>query len=264
MPKIRTLFKVLKNNGLEGVVVLFKNRFYPYQIKPIKKIEFYKSHFENKRGIEIGGPSNIFTLEIPIYPIIESLDGCNFSTHTTWEGNISEGDNFNYFENKIGYQYICEASDLNEIYSEKYDFLISSHCLEHCANTLKTVEEWVRVIKKGGVLLLVLPDRKFTFDHNRPITKFEHLVDDFNINVDESDLTHLEEILEKHDLNMDKAAGSKEQFKKRSLDNYKNRCLHHHVFDFELLRKILSTLNIKIIHTIPVPPFHQIVLGIKE
>lgn len=264
MAKFRTLFKVLKNYGFKGVIVLFKNKFYPFQAKPIKKVKLYNSYFKNKRGIEIGGPSKIFSLEIPIYPLIKSLDGCNFSTLTTWEGNITEGNNFNYFENKIGYQYICEASDLNEISSEKYDFLISSHCLEHCANTLKTVAEWVRVIKKGGVLLLVLPNGKYTFDHNRPITKFEHLVDDFNMNIDEKDLTHLEEILEKHDLNMDKAAGSKEQFEKRSVDNYKNRCLHHHVFDFNLLKKILSNLNIKVINTSSAQPYHQIVLGIKK
>ncbi len=263
MPKIRTLFKVLKNNGLKGVVVLFKNKFNPFQAKPIKKFELYKSYFKNKKGIEIGGPSKIFSLDIPIYPVIESLDGCNFSNQTIWEGNISKGNNYNYFNNKKGVQYICEASDLNEISSEKYDFLIASHCLEHCANTLKTVEEWVRVVKKGGVLLLVLPNRKYTFDHNRHITKFEHLVDDF-MNIDERDLTHLEEILEKYDLNKDKADGSKEQFEKRSFDNYKNRCLHDHIFDFNLLKKIFFTQKIKVINTSSARPYHQIILGIKK
>lgn len=264
MPKIRTIFKVLKSKGLMRVSELFKKKFYTYQARPIKKIELYKSYFKNKKGIEIGGSSKIFSQEIPIYPIIESLDGCNFSTQTIWEGDLEEGDNFNYFGNKMGYQFICEASNLKAIPDEKYDFLIASHCLEHCANVLKTVEEWVRVVKKEGALLLVLPDRKYTFDHNRPITEYEHLVDDFNVKVDEKDLTHLAEILEKHDLNMDKAAGSKEEFVNRSLNNYKNRCLHHHVFDFELLKKIFYNQNIKVINISSAPPYHQIILGIKK
>lgn len=263
MSKFRTFFKVLKHNGLNGVVMLLKNKFYSYQINPIENINLYESYFENKKGIEIGGPSAIFSLELPIYPIIQSLDGCNFSSHTTWEGDLAEGDNFNYFENKIGHQYICEASNLMGIPNEKYDFIIASHCLEHCANTLKTVEEWLRVIKKGGAILLILPDKRYTFDHNRPTTTFNHLVDDYNNNIDETDLTHLNEILKFHDLNFDSPAGTKEQFKDRSMDNFNNRCLHHHIFDIKLLEKIYKYYNIKIVRTAFVNPFHQIILGVK-
>ncbi|WP_026839476.1 methyltransferase domain-containing protein [Gillisia sp. JM1] len=264
MPKIRTVFKVLKNKGLIGVLEIFKNKFYPYQAKPIKKIELYKSYFKNKKGIEIGGPSKIFSQEIPIYPVIKSLDGVNFSPHTTWEGNLAEGQNFNYFENKIGYQFICEASNLKAIPNKKYDFLIASHCLEHCANALKTVEEWLRVIKKGGAILLILPDKRYTFDHQRPVTSFEHIVDDLNGNIDETDLAHLEEILQFHDLNLDSPAGTKTQFENRSLDNLNNRCLHHHVFDIKLLENIFTYFNIEIIKVSFVKPFHQIILGVKK
>ena len=153
---------------------------------------------------------------------------------------------------------------MKDIPSEKYDFLISSHCLEHCANALKTINEWLRVIKKGGAILLVLPDKNFTFDHNRGVTTFNHLLEDFNNNIDETDLTHLPEILKKHDLSMDLAAGSIEQFKNRSLDNFSNRCLHHHVFDFELLEQIFEYNNIEIIEKSFAKPYHQIILGIKK
>jgi SAM-dependent methyltransferase len=264
MSKIKTLLKTYKTKGLFGIKNLIKDKFFPHKVKPIKKFDLFLKHFTGKRGIEIGGPSAVFSEEIPIYQVMASLDGCNFSSKTIWEGNIVEGENYNYFENKKGFQYICEASNLDAIPSEKYDFLISSHCLEHCANTIKTVEEWLRVIKKGGAILLILPDKRFTFDHKRSVTSFKHLKDDLNKEIDEKDHTHLTEILELHDLNMDLAAGTKEQFKERSLDNYNNRGLHHHVFDFKLLKNVYNHFDIKIINTAFAKPYHQIILGIKK
>lgn len=264
MPKIKTIIKTYKAKGIFGIRELILNKFFSHKVKSIKKIDLYLKLFIGKKGIEIGGPSAIFSKEIPIYQVVESLDGCNFSSKTIWEGNISEGENFNYFENSIGYQYICEASNLATIPNENYDFLIASHCLEHCANTLKTVKEWHRVVKKGGAILLILPDKRYTFDHNRPVTTFEHLKDDLKNEINESDLTHLSEILEQHDLSMDLPAGSIEQFKNRSLDNYKNRCLHHHVFDFKLLQNIFTHFDVKIIDTTFVKPYHQLILGIKQ
>ena len=59
--------------------------------------------------------------------------------------------------------------------------------------------------------------------------QISHILSDYQNEVDEHDMTHFEEILEKHDLSLDKEAGTFEQFKSRGFDNYRNRCLHHHV-----------------------------------
>lgn len=264
MPKIQTVIKLYKKKGWLGLANHLRGKFFLEKTKPIKKIHFYLDYFKGKNGIEIGGPSLIFSKEIPIYKLVESLDGCNFSNQTVWEGNLIEGKHYNYFEDKKGHQYICEASNLEKIPSDQYDFLIASHCLEHCANTLKTINEWLRVVKKGGVILLVLPDKRYTFDHKRSITKFEHLLKDFDDDIDETDLTHFNEIVALHDLKMDIAAGTISQFKNRSIKNYENRCLHHHVFDFKLLTKIFKHNKIAIMNTSFILPYHQIILGIKK
>jgi SAM-dependent methyltransferase len=260
---VATLIQTYKKKGLKAALRFLRQEYFPADII-IKKFPVYKAYFNGKNGIEIGGPSPIFSREIPIYPIVGSLDGCNFSNQTIWEGAINEGNNFNYFEGRKGFQYICEASNLSQVASGQYDFLVASHCLEHCANALKTVEEWARVVKPGGAILLVLPDRRFTFDHYRKPTTIEHLRHDRDLGIDETDLTHLAEIIEKHDLTMDRPAGTPEQFKARSLDNFHNRCLHHHVFDFDLLKKVYAENNIEVIDTTFSKPFHQIILGIKR
>lgn len=261
---LHTVSEEYRKKGLYGIKRLIIKKFFLKKAKPIKDFKIYESFFKNKNGIEIGGLSSIFNAEVPIYKIINNLDGCNFSNQTVWEGAIKTGLNYNFFKNKKGYQYVCEASKLGDIQDEKYDFLISSHCLEHCANALKTVNEWNRVIKKNGAILLILPCKDFTFDHNRDVTKFSHLLEDFQNDVEETDLTHLPEILKLHDLSMDIPAGNNEQFEKRSQENYINRCLHHHVFDFELLEEIFKYFEIQIVNKTFVKPHHQIILGVKK
>ena len=218
-----------------------------YMGKKMPDYAIYEAALKNKSGLEIGGPSYLFKTTLPIYQKIKNLDGVNFSTSTVWEGKLQDGGDFNYFQNKKGLQFISEASELSQIKSSTYDFILSSNCLEHLANPLKAIKEWHRIIKPGGHLLLILPKKDENFDHRRPVTKFEHLLEDYRNQMTEHDLTHLEEILEMHDLAKDPAAGNLEEFRNRSLDNFNNRCLHHHIFDMQLIEKILEHFNLKII-----------------
>ena len=206
----------------------------------------YAPAVEGKYGLEIGGPSALFKTILPIYQFVGGLDGVNFSTDTVWEGRIKAGGEFNYADNKSGRQFVSEATDLGEVPTARYDFLLSSNCLEHVANPVKALTEWRRVTKPGGALVLVLPNKDSNFDHRRPVTRFEHLLDDFTANVGEDDLTHLDEILALHDLRMDPPAGDLERFRQRSLKNFENRTLHHHVFDVPLIETLLHHVGFEI------------------
>lgn len=209
--------------------------------------------FTNKYGIEVGGPSNIFKADgaFPVYTRIKRLDGCNFSTHTLWEKEIQEGGAYVFNASKdAGYQHICEACALGyKVGLNRYDFVISSNCLEHIANPLKALMEFKRVLVDRGLLLLILPKKETNFDHNRPVTSFIHIHNDFVDKIDESDLTHLDEIINLHDLSLDPLAGTLEQFSVRSLNNYNNRALHHHIFDMTLLSNMLVEIDMDEIYS---------------
>ena len=207
----------------------------------------FLSAVSEKRGIEIGGPSLFFDVSLPIYRNVGSLDGLNFSRQTIWEGDIDESMDFSYRKRRLGNQVIGEASDLSSVEAQSYDFVLSCHSLEHVANPLKALREWKRILKPGGFLILAVPNKESIFDHNRPTTTFSHLISDEQSGIDERDLTHLEEILELHDLGRDKAAGSFEEFRARSLDNFSNRGLHHHVFDSDVLSECLKHANYQVL-----------------
>jgi len=218
-----------------------------------------------KKGLEIGGPSAIFDAKgsLPLYQSVGHLDGCNFSERTIWEGDICEGQNYR-FGGRTGYQYINEATCLRAIESHSYDFVLASHCLEHIANPLLAISEWLRILRPGGFIVLVLPDGTQTFDHRRPTTTFVHLLSDYSNSVKEDDLSHLDEILTLHDLAMDPPAGNVSAFEKRSRENIRNRCLHHHVFDLNLLKTVCAHFELETFMEAAVKPYHLIVAASKK
>ncbi len=216
---------------------------------PIGSFGIFKAYVSGD-GLEIGGPSSIFSGRsiLPVYRVARSVDNCNFSSTTVFQGQIGgEGRSFRFAKNKVGSQFICEATDLSRIATEKYDFVISSHTIEHISNPLKALLEWKRVLKRGGVLLLVCPHKDWTFDHKRPVTTIEHLLEDHGKRIDESDLTHLPEILQLHDLSMDPMASNLQDFVARSRNNIRNRCLHHHVFDTDLVTQMVRAAGFKVL-----------------
>ena len=58
------------------------------------------------------------------------------------------------------------------------DFVIASHVLEHLSNPLGFMVEMHRVLRPGGLAIILLPDRRRTFDISRPATPLEHLIED--------------------------------------------------------------------------------------
>ena len=210
-----------------------------------------KDLFTDKIGVEIGGPSNMFKPSglIPLYTLAKQIDGCNFSTYTEWSGEIAAGKNtYRYVKGKSGHQFICDGVDVPIIPKHNYDFVLSCNNLEHIANPLKAVSNWIQLLKPtGGAIILVLPRKESNFDHKRPTTTFSHLLNDFQNNIGEDDLTVVEEVLRLHDLSLDPLAGGLENFKKRSLDNINNRCLHHHVFDLALMEEICNYFNLEVV-----------------
>jgi ubiquinone/menaquinone biosynthesis C-methylase UbiE len=135
---------------------------------------------------------------------------------------------------------------LVELDDNSYDFILSSHMLEHTANPLRALRAWNRVLKNNGALILLVPDKQWTFDHKRPTTTMAHLVQDLERAMGEDDLTHMPEILQLHDLRRDPGVDSYENLKSRCQNNLEIRGMHHHVFDSSLVRELLEYSNFSV------------------
>jgi SAM-dependent methyltransferase len=47
---------------------------------------------------------------------------------------------------------------MQDILDASYDFVYSSHCLEHMSDVHETLINWVRILRPGGILYLAVPD----------------------------------------------------------------------------------------------------------
>lgn len=216
--------------GLGGVLARFRHRVFGHASPFLgQNAELFRG-----RGLELGGPSPMFAAGgyAAVYPIVDALDNVNFHSSTRWEGHIEAGRTFRFREDaQPGLQLVHEATALTSVQDAAYDFLLSSHMLEHTANPLKALHEWKRVMREEGTLLLVLPHKDGTFDHRRPTTPLSHMIDDYERGVGEDDTTHFDEILRLHDLKRDIWQASAESFRAWLDGNTVNRGAHHHVFD---------------------------------
>lgn len=73
------------------------------------------------------------------------------------------------------------------------DYVIASHVLEHVPNPVAALAEWVRVVRPGGIVYLVVPDRRVTWDHPRAPTPVAHLLEDYTRGTTACDPTHIDE-----------------------------------------------------------------------
>jgi SAM-dependent methyltransferase len=260
---LKRLYFKLRSEGFSGVMIAARRAVAPVRAR---SAPLCREVVQGRRGLEVGGPSGVFRPDglLPAYPYVGSLDNCNFAARTTWEGDIAVGRSFLFAEGKEpGMQYVAETTDLSRIASGTYDFLLSSHVIEHTANPLRALDEWLRVLTPNGVLVLLVPHRDGTFDHRRPVTDLGHLVDDMRRGTGEDDRTHLDEILALHDLRRDPAAGGIEAFRERSQRNTENRCLHHHVFDTRLVGRMLDHAGLQLMALEASLPSHVIAIARK-
>lgn len=226
---------------------------------------------EGKKGLEIGGPTEIFQgglnrnygwhTPLPIYDEVASLDNCCFSNETIW---AIHQESYRFSPHKTpGKTIISEGSALLSVVDNSYDFILSSHNLEHFANPVKALNEWRRITRPNGALILVLPDYRKTYDHRRTPTPVNHMFHDYLANVGEDDATHVSEVLQLHDLEMDITlkTHSLMELRERSANNLSNRCLHHHVFDEFNSAELLKEVGLEILVIERSLPHHLIILS---
>jgi SAM-dependent methyltransferase len=229
--------------------------------RPIRHFKRFVPYVQGKAGLEIGGPSEAFRPKkpLPLYAQVGTLDNCDFSSDTVWANHSKD---FTFSPGKPpGKTIVCDGSQLDPVAADSYDFILSSHNLEHFANPVKALLEWKRVLRPGGALILILPYYKHTFDHRRTPTPVENMMCDWQQNVGEDDLSHLDEILQNHDLVLDPGSSTAEGFRARSLDNFNNRCLHHHVFDEYNSRALLTEIGFTVHEVDLARPFHLCLLA---
>lgn len=136
-----------------------------------------------------------------------------------------------------------DGEKLNVIPPGSQDFIIANHFLEHTQNPIKSIEVHLSRLKLGGILFYAVPNKNKTFDLNRPLTTFEHILQDYKNGPESSYDNHVQEWVELVDKIVEPSLQKQriEQIKKI------NYSIHFHVWDedtfFDFLEKTNKLLN---------------------
>lgn len=68
---------------------------------------------------------------------------------------------------------------LTTIPDHSQDFVIANHFLEHCEFPIKTIKNWTRILKSGGIIFCAVPNKDVTFDKDRKLTPLDHLIEEY-------------------------------------------------------------------------------------
>jgi SAM-dependent methyltransferase len=83
-------------------------------------------------GVDIGGKPDPLALYRELFPLMRSVK--------TWDREDGDA------------QFMASAED------ESFDFVFSSHCLEHLSDADEGLRNWLRVLKPGGHMVVCVPD----------------------------------------------------------------------------------------------------------
>jgi SAM-dependent methyltransferase len=88
---------------------------------------------------------------------------------------------------------VTDATTLLGVPDAGADFIIASHVVEHLEDPIRCVFSLLRVIKPGGAAIVIIPDRRHTFDAKRPPTPGAHVLRDYYSGPGWSRRAHYEE-----------------------------------------------------------------------
>ena len=129
----------------------------------------------------------------------------------------------------------------DQIPNNSFDFVFSSHVLEHSNNILFALTEQIRIIKKWGLIYFVIPNREKTYDKEREPTSFNFLLTRF-LNLDFEIPPELTEDLLMNTIDHPLYNDKSSENLKKMLDEI-NYLHHYFVYDLKNTFEIINYLS---------------------
>jgi ubiquinone/menaquinone biosynthesis C-methylase UbiE len=142
---------------------------------------------------------------------------------------------------KSNSQIVEDAHAMNSVADNTFDYLVTSHVIEHSPNPIRLIKELVRVVKTGGYLYNIIPHKDRIYDKDRALTTLQHLRDDFSGDVFTEDQTHLAEYACMVEKNPDL-----KQFHGKYPAGYPY--MHYHTFDLDSVRALFEAAGLEVCH----------------
>jgi len=93
----------------------------------------------------------------------------------------------------VDVDYVWGEKNLKELTGNEcpFDYIIASHVIEHVPDFIGWLKEIRSVLKTGGILSLAIPDKRFTFDYFRQVTKPADILEAYLLQEKKPSLRHI-------------------------------------------------------------------------
>lgn len=140
---------------------------------------------------------------------------------------------------------VFPLSEMKSQFPDGANFLINFHVLEHLANPIQGIIEWVSLLKKDAVLMIGVPDSTKCADKGRLLTPVSHLLDDYFLSRTEASFESKEHVYSNFMGWNDLGAGAgltKTELAERAhyFANQDHNDIHWHVFSEETAIDLIS------------------------
>lgn len=250
----------MKKSKLSSIVSRLLYIAFNLKFKPLPEIEkqerksFFLNHLDKTSlGLEIGPSYN---------PIAPKKDGYNVKImdHSDQQGLIEKYKDNPYVSTEPieVVDYVWQGEPYKDLVNgETFNWILASHLVEHTPNFIGFINDCSEILKPGGKIMLVVPDKRYTFDKYRNLTSLSQVIDAYIENrASHSSGTHVEFRLKQISKNKNQAWNrftiGKEEFKntiedaKKALTSNKDtgyEDAHAWVFSPKSFRELIDDLR---------------------
>lgn len=194
------------------------------------KRDFLAKEYIRGKGIEIGALHN--PLKVPSNVLVKYVDYLSYDQLKNHYPEING-------ERIQAPDIIDNGEELVKIEDQSQDFVIANHYVEHCRNPIKAISNMLRVLKNGGILYMAIPDKRYTFDIDRPVSPIQHILKDYAEGHEWSRAEHYEDWLRNKE-KFDDEGKIKEQISKYINNNFD---IHFHVWTQAEMLEMVAMLK---------------------
>ena len=176
---------------------------HPKLIMPIiflNKIGFQLQVSENIRDLCIGECIEVGAYSRPaVLPYATSIRYADIHTVAEAKKILEKRNNFRYHRTKfVEVDIIFRNSEppLISLEDNCVDTVFSNQSLEHSSNPIAALMDYIRVIKKGGIVYTIIPNKNFTYDVNRKTTSVNKLIEKYKTDNWEFTLEEFDELFQ--------------------------------------------------------------------
>ncbi|SEH07736.1 glycosyltransferase [Candidatus Venteria ishoeyi] len=137
-------------------------------------VKAFVKQYLSGTGVEIGALHAPFPINDQTQMLyVDRMDTPSLQKQYASHQNVAK-------EKIVNVSIISNGDDLSALEDNSVDFVCNSHLIEHLANPGRAIEEWLRVVKPGGIVYMIVPDKRECFDRERAVTPLSELKEKYS------------------------------------------------------------------------------------